>query len=330
MTAWRQWLAVGGYSANAQKDFPEKVKLLRRFLEGRTGPDGKPIIDGGRIDLAAIDTDTMGDYQAYVYDYVSRRTGQRLKTQTQIHALSYVQSLFRFLRQTKRIVFDPARVIRLPRQPQSIPSDILTPEEVKRMLAQPDLGTPTGFRDRCLLEVLWSTGMRANELVSLAVEDIDFAQSFCTILHGKGGKQRVVPVGQIALNWLREYIDQARPLLADPHEPTRTGSAPLFLSRWGKRLEKSGLFFKLHAYRDRAGIRKHLTSHSFRHTLATEMLNSGADLRHIQEMLGHEKLTTTQRYLHIAKGDLKKVHAHTHPREVHSSGTSVNYHGERS
>ena len=207
-----------------------------------------------------------------------------------------------------------------------IPSDILTTDEVRRLLAQPDLHTPTGFRDRCILELFWATGMRINELLSLAVEDLDFAQRFCTILHGKGGKQRVVPVGFLTLEWIQEYIDHARPLLLDPQQPQ---TATLFLSRWGKRLDKSGLFYKLKAYQQRAGIKKHLTAHSFRHTLATQMLNSGADLRHIQELLGHENLTTTQRYLHVAKGDLKKVHAHTHPREVYGSANGVAYHGER-
>ena len=327
MTAWKQWLTVSGYAANAQKDFPDKVKIFRRFLEGRSGPEGKPLIDGaGRIDLAAIDVETMGDYQAFVYEYVSRKTVQRLKTQTQIHALCYVQSLFRFLRRTKRILTDPATVIRLPRNPQTIPSDILTTDEVRRLLAQPDLHTPTGFRDRCILELFWATGMRINELLSLAVEDLDFAQRFCTILHGKGGKQRVVPVGFLTLEWIQEYIDHARPLLLDPQQPQ---TATLFLSRWGKRLDKSGLFYKMKSYQQRAGIKKHLTAHSFRHTLATQMLNSGADLRHIQELLGHENLTTTQRYLHVAKGDLKKVHAHTHPREVYGSANGVAYHGER-
>ena len=328
MTAWRQWLAVGGYAANAQKDFPEKTKLFRRFLEGRTGPEGHPLIsDAGRIDLAAIEVETMGDYQAYVYDYVSRKTGQKLKTQTQIHALSYVQSLFRFLRQTKRIATDPATVIKLPRSPQTIPSASLTTDEVRRLLDQPNLHTPTGFRDRCILELFWTTGMRINELISLAVPDLDFEQGFCTILHGKGGKQRVVPVGFITLEWLREYIDQARPLLANPRGPA---AVELFLSRFGRRMDKSGLFYKLKAYRQGAGIKKHLTSHSFRHGLATAMLNAGADLRYIQEQLGHERLSTCQRYLHVSKGDLTKVHANTHPREVYGLANGINYHGEKS
>lgn len=340
MTAWQQWLAVQNYAASAQKDFPQKLQLLRRFLETRSGPDGRMLIDdAGRVDLAGIGVETMGDYQAFVFDYVSPKTGRKLKTTSQIHALSYVQSFFRFLRRTKRIALDPARVIRLPRHPQSLPAALLTPEEMRRLLAVPDVHTPCGFRDRCILEVFWCTGMRIGELLSLAVGDIDFAQALCTIRHGKGDKPRVVPLGAGALAWLREYLDHVRPLLAKPvtsplSEIRDPHSEILFLSRFGKRMEKSGLFYKLKTYRRRAGIRKHVTAHSFRHTLASEMLKAGADLRHIQEMLGHENLTTTQRYLHIVKADLKKVHAHTHPREVRAAravgAAAPVYRGERS
>lgn len=332
MKAWQQWLAVQNYAASAQKDFPQKLQLLRRFLTIQSGPDGRMIIDeAGRVDLGAIDTEAMGDYQAFIFDYISPKTGAKLKTTSQIHALSYVQSFFRFLRATKRIALDPARVIRLPRHTRSLPAALLTPEEMRRMLAVPDLHTPCGFRDRCILEVFWCTGMRIGELLSLDVADIDFAQALCTIRHGKGGKPRVVPLGAGALAWLQEYIEEVRPVLlmssAKKHEA-------LFLNRFGERMDKSGLFYKLKTCRRCAGIKKHVTAHSFRHTLASEMLKSGADLRHIQELLGHENLTTTQRYLHVVKADLKKVHAHTHPREVRAGlaagAAAPSYRGERS
>lgn len=324
MTAWKQWLAAGNYAKDAQKDFPQKVRLLRIFLE-RSG-----LIDSaGRVDLAAIEPATMSDYQAFVYDYISPKTGKPLSTQSQIHCLSYVQNLFRFLRQSGRTAFDPAKVIRLPRHPQRLPVDLLTPEEMRRLLAVPDLGTPTGFRDRCIFELFWCTGMRISELLSLAVADLDFAQGLVTIQHGKGragGKTRVVPLGAGVVQWLREYIDKARPWLAlnEPNPPEN-----LFLSRFGKRMDKSGLFYKLRAYQRRAKIKKKLSTHTFRHTLASEMLKAGADLRHIQELLGHENLTTTQRYLHVVKADLKKAHSKTHPRETHAPTADPNYHGSK-
>lgn len=320
MEAWKQWLAVQNYAAGAQKDFPQKVQLLRLFLAQRGLID-----DAGRADLAAIDAATLGDYQAFVFDYVSPKTGRKLKTQSQIHALSYVQSFFRFLKQTKRIGLDPSRVIRLPRQPQSLPAAMLTPKEMRRLLALPDLHNPLGFRDRVILEVFWATGMRIGELLSLSVGDIDFAQQLCTIRHGKGGKPRTVPLGAATLAWLRAYLDEVRLLLlSSAAKPDET----LFLSRWGRPMDKSGLHYKLKAYARRARLKKNLSAHSFRHTLASEMLHAGADLRHIQELLGHEKLTTTQRYLHVVKAELKKVHAHTHPREQ-TPAAPVRYRGAR-
>lgn len=321
MTALRQWLAAGNYAAQAQKDFPHKLRLLRIFLERRG------LIDSaGRVDLAAIEPATMSDYQAFVYDYISPKTGKPLSTQSQIHALSYVQSFFRFLRQAERTAFDPAKVIRLPRHPQRLPVDLLTPEEMRRLLAVPDLGTPTGFRDRCIFELFWCTGMRISELLSLAVADLDFAQGLVTIRHGKGDKPRLVPLGAGVVGWLKEYIEKARPwLAANASDEAQT----LFLSRFGRKMDKSGLFYKLRAYQRRAKIKKKLSTHTFRHTLASEMLKAGADLRHIQELLGHENLTTTQRYLHVVKADLKKAHSKTHPREVHGPTTDPDYRGSK-
>ena len=324
MSAWRQWLLVGNYAKGAQKDFPQKVRLLGVFLEQRGFID-----KAGRVELAAIGPETMGDYQAFVYDYVSPKTGKRLSTRSQIHCLSYVQSLFRFLWQSGRVGIDPAKVIRLPRHPRQLPADLLSSEEVRRLFAVPDLGTPSGFRDRCILELFWCTGMRISELLSLVVEDIDFEQSFVKIRHGKGDKPRVVPLGASVTEWLLEYIERVRPWLST-NEPPQPGAVEwLFLSRFGRQMDVSGLCYKLRAYQNRAKIQKRVTTHTFRHTLASEMLKAGADLRHIQELLGHEKLSTTQRYLHVMKADLKKVHGKTHPREVHGSSDGSYYHGER-
>lgn len=320
MSALRQWLALGGYAKGAQTDFPQKLQLLHQFLELRG------LIDAaGRVELAAIDAAAMGDYQAFIFEHVGARTGRKLSTQSQIHALSYVQSFFRFLKITRRIALDPAKIIRLPRAPQSLPAALLTPREMRRLLAQPDLHSPLGFRDRVILEVFWSTGMRIGELLSLAVADLDFARALCTIRHGKGGKPRVVPLGAGTLGWLREYLDHVRPRLlaqaAKPHEC-------LFASRLGRPMVKEGLQYKIQAYARRARLKKKISAHSFRHTLASEMLRAGADLRHIQELLGHARLSTTQRYLHVVKTELKKVHARSHPRE-RTPPPAVRYRGSR-
>lgn len=336
MEAWKQWLALGGYAQNAQTDFPQKLRIFESFLRQPGGRDGHRLIDlDGRIELAAIDATVLGEYQSFVFEYIGPRTGRKLTTQSQIHALSYVQSFLRFLKRTGRLALDPGQVIRLPRASQSLPAALLTPAEMRRLLAQPDLRSPLGFRNRVIFEVFWSTGMRIGELLALTAADLDFEQALCAIRHGKGDKPRVVPLGQGTIVWLHEYLDHVRPVLARQAKPSASPLStinpqllPIFLSRLGRPMVKVGLQSQLRTYAQRAGIKKRITTHSFRHTLASEMLQAGADLRHIQELLGHASLTTTQRYLHIVKTELKKVHARTHPRE-RTPPAPVRYRGAR-
>ena len=330
MSAWRQWLAAGNYVERAQQDFPQQVRLLRRFLIQKGH-----VNEAGGIDLSGIQEATLSDYQSFVYDYVSPKTGKPLSTQTQIHALAYVKSFFRFLQQSGRMAFNPAKVIRLPRSPRRLPVDLLTPEEMRRLLQMPDLATPCGFRDRVILELFWCTGMRISELLSLSPSDIDFEQELVLIRQGKGGKPRRVPLGKGVAAWLGEYLSKVRPWLALNHHAQKEGEQEkaLFLNRYGEHMDKSGLSSKICAAARRAGLTKPVTTHTFRHMLATSMLKAGADLRHIQEILGHTDITTTQRYLHVVKADLKRVHSKTHPREVHANAhgerKDVDYRGER-
>lgn len=320
-----RWLRSRGFSERSRESYPQNLNLFFRFLES------EKIIYEESLDVTRIDTQVIADYQAFLFEYISPKTERKLKADSQLTMLCMLVTFCRFLKATHRVTADPSRNIRLPRQTQSLPAALLTPVEVRRLLALPNTQTVLGFRDRAILEVFWCCGLRITELLSLTVADVNFTEGLLTIRQGKGGKDRVIPLGTTVLSWLREYIDKVRPLLAKQadHRPRTTDHRPiktncrlstmdcgrLFLSRRGQRLDKSGLLKKLKVYQQRGHIRKSLTGHSFRHTLATEMLKRGADLRHIQELLGHEKLTTTQRYTHIVKAELKKVHGKTHPRE---------------
>lgn len=291
--------------------FRRKFDELRHHLRGfYRFMEKEGLMDPAHLDLSAANKAVIADYQAYLCDYVSPVTGERIKAQTQTNRLIVLRLFFRFLKQTGRIQKDPCEVITLPRKAQQIPVSILSVKEVRKLLAAPDLTTIVGFRDRVILEVFWCTGMRASESAALEIDDIDFSQGSVLIREGKGGKERKVPIGKAVLGLLREYIDRVRPLLIKPYRPETN---LLFLNSHGMML--SNFQEKVQNYRKQAGIRKQVGTHSFRHTLATEMLKAGADLRHIQEMLGHEQLSTTQRYLHVVKDDLKRVHAESHPRE---------------
>ena len=263
----------------------------------------------GQDDPATVTPQIVAGYQAWLFEYRSR-FGKPLAIKTQIGLLNCLQVFYRHLYAAGHILANPAAAIHLPHESQRLPGTILTPKEMKKLLNQPDTSTVLGFRDRTLYELLYSTGLRITEAIRLQRQDIDLEQNTVAVRNGKGGKDRVVPLGATAKRFLVEYFDRVRPVLGHRHE-----SEPVFLNRCGRPFEKSGLLKKLQLYAARAKIKKRVTVHTFRHTLATEMLRRGADLRQIQEMLGHTNLRTTQIYTHVVKAELKRVQAHCHPRE---------------
>jgi integrase/recombinase XerD len=248
-------------------------------------------------------------FQAWVYNYRTRFR-RPFTIASQIQILNSVQVFYQYLEKTGKVLSNPAEVIKLPKAPRKLPAVILSSLEMKRLLSQPDTATVLGFRDRTMYEVLYSTGIRIGELIRLRVQDIMLSGKTIFIHAGKGQKDRVVPVGETACRYLKEYIEQIRPKF---REASTTDY--LFFNKMGRLPGKSGIGNKLHLYAMRAKIEKRVTVHTFRHTLATEMLKGGADLRQIQEMLGHGNLRTTQLYTHIVKGELKRVQAECHPRE---------------
>lgn len=304
---YRDWIQGQGFTKNSAKDHQAHLSHWWRFLESRG------LLAQERVRLDLIDRDVIADYQAYIFDYVSPRTGKQLSCNSQINALSYLITFFRFLESTGKIALNPSGIIKLPRHPQLLPAVLLKPEEMRRLLEVPNVQTVMGFRDRTFLEVLWTSAPRLGELIAVHAEDINHAEGLLTIREGKGSTQRVVPIGTGALAWVKEYIRAVRPLLA-LHRRARP-SPILFLNRFGRPMEKSGWEYKMNVYTARARVNSAFTSHSFRHQLASDMLKNGADLRHIQQMLGHENLQTTQRYLHVVKAELARVHSQTHPKE---------------
>lgn len=303
---WGEWIEAQGFASGSVKDHRQKLQGFLEFLDGK---------DSGRSQGSAslvleADKKTLSAYQSHLFELISKKTGKKLSCNSQINRLTVLKNFYRFLHQTGRIARNPAEIIVLPRHPKLIPPVLLKSREMKKLLETPDLGNPLGFRDRTIMEVFFATGMRLTELTSSAVEDLNFDESLIHIKHGKGQKQRLVPMGEAAKNWLAEYLQNVRPILAKD-----SGTQAVFLNRFARRIDKNGWQKKLTGYVKAAGIRKSFTTHCFRHQLATSMLERGADTRHIQEILGHETLKTTQRYLHVVKAELKRIHAKSHPRE---------------
>ena len=185
---------------------------------------------------------------------------------------------------------------------------VLNTQEVKKLLSQPDTSNPLGIRDKSMLELLYATGMRVSELISLSIEDVNLETGFLRCM-GKGSKERIIPVSSIALKCLQEYILTAREKLLMGKK-----TKVLFLNRQGNPITRQGFWKIIKRYSKQAGINKKITPHTLRHSFATHLLENGADLRAVQEMLGHADISTTQRYTHLTRSRIKQVYDKTHPR----------------
>lgn len=218
-----------------------------------------------------------------------------------------LRNLFRFLARDGYLVNDPSADVEAPHLDQSLPKYLST-EEVDRLLAQPDVSTPIGRRDKAMLELLYATGMRVSELIHVGAADFDMSLGVVRCL-GKGNKERLIPVGKAAVRAVDQYLRDGRGALAG-----KRNSAWLFLNRRGKALSRVGFWKILGGYGRRARLATSITPHLIRHSFATHLLERGADLRSIQLMLGHSDITTTQIYTHVLKERLKQVYHSHHPR----------------
>ncbi len=223
--------------------------------------------------------------------------------------LLYLRKFFQFLEHEEKIFKNPAVHIAIPRERKPIIRDVLSIEEMERLIKACAGDTVKEIRDRAILELLYSSAIRADELCSIEVSDIDLAERMLHIRKGKGGVERMVPIGELARLWVEAYLVRARSSLAEP------GSELLFVSLSGRKLQPQALLDVVKHYARIAGIEKKVTTHTFRHSCATHMLKGGADIRFVQKMLGHKRISTTERYLKIEITDLKEVLERCHPRE---------------
>ena len=250
------------------------------------------------------DTLDRHDLEAFVRQFMS----SGLSPRSVARLVACVRGFYRFLVLDGHLPSSPADDLRAPRSWPALPR-FLSIDQVDLLLSQPDANTPVGVRDRALLELLYATGMRVTELVSLEVGDVRLEDGFLTCL-GKGAKERVVPIGRVATDWVRRYVASARPALLK-------GRVSVFLfvnARGGLSLSRVGFWKIIKKYGRQAGLTQELSPHVVRHSFATHLLERGADLRMIQTLLGHADLSTTQIYTHILEARLKAVYDEFHPR----------------
>ena len=256
-----------------------------------------------QVDGASPENASSTQIMGYLRDL--QRQGKA--TATVARRLAALKAFYQFLVMEKKVEADPTANLESPRLEKKLPN-VLTVQEVEHLLSQPDIRTVAGVRDRAMLELLYATGIRVSELVALNCSDVNSEMGFvrCT---GKGSKERIIPVGSIALKNLRDYLQSSRPKLC-----RRGNEQAVFLNQHGRRLTRQGFWKIIKKYARQARIEKKITPHTLRHSFATHLLENGADLRAVQEMLGHADISTTQIYTHITRGRLKEVYSKAHPR----------------
>jgi integrase/recombinase XerD len=288
-------LSVRGFTPRSRETYREDLQAFLRYLDG-AGIQGP----------ADVTLEVLRAYQTHLFEMPGVRAA-RLSLGTQARYLSVVRTFCGFLCQRGLTLIDASRGLVMPRIARRLPPTILTTREVLKFLNAIDTRSAVGVRDRAILETLYSTGMRVGELVGLTPADVDLAEGFIRICRGKGGKARVVPLGKIAARWIERYLKTAR--------PRASAVAALFLTTATHQAMNRTLLSQLvRRVAARAGLKKRVTCHGFRHACATHLLRARAGLRHIQELLGHANPNTTQIYTHVEILDLKRVHQRCHPR----------------
>lgn len=278
-------------SGNSVEAYVRDVEKLEEYLE-----------------LAKIDLPPVGINEEHLTAFLKYLSELGLAAHSQARMLSGIKAFFKYLLLENEISEDPTELLESPRLPRKLP-DVLSYEEIETMLSAIDHSTPEGTRNRAIIEVLYSSGLRVSELTGLQLTHCYFDIGFLRIL-GKGDKVRLVPIGKEAIKYTQIYLDHVRSEIA----PAKDSEDIVFLNRRGGQLSRVMIFIMIKDIVEKAGIHKNVSPHTFRHSFATHLIEGGASLRAVQEMLGHESITTTEIYTHLDRDYLRQVITEFHPR----------------
>lgn len=290
---WREQLEVR-YAPRSVAQYGMHVEAFRIWLEGRG------------LDLADVDTKGLLAYQSALYAH-RKLDGKAYSAGYQANRIAALKNLFRFLTRRGYLLHDPSAEVDLPRVDKRLPRVILTTREARKVVEAPDTSTPSGLRDRAILETLYATGIRVSELGNLTPYDVDTEDRVLRVVLGKGRKDRNVPLTRAAAQAIEAYLVFGRPKLPG-------SKRYLFLQDKGGKMQRATTSRLVGYWAQQAGVKKRVTPHTFRHSVATHLLKGRADIRHIQALLGHASLGTTQRYTQVEVSDLKRVLQRSHPR----------------
>jgi integrase/recombinase XerD len=293
---YMQALAIQNYSENTISNRTFHLVAFIRWCHER-----------GLAEPLEVTRPVLERYQRYLFHY-RKKNGDPMSFRTQHSRLVPLRMWFRWMTRKNYLLHNPASELELPKLGNPLPRNIFSAQEVERILLLCDIDDPIGLRDRAIIEVLYSTGIRRMEVIALKLYELSLERGVLLVRQGKGKKDRYVPIGERAIAWLQKYIEESRPqLAAEPDDMT------VFLTASGEPFSRDHMTSNVKARIDAAKLGKTGACHLFRHTMATLMHENGADIRHIQEILGHVKLETTQIYTHVSIRTLQKVHASTHP-----------------
>jgi len=299
LRAFLEWGDVKGMSKDTMR---RRQAALRRFIHWCDGRDLKQPQD--------VTKPILERYQRHLY-YYRKSDGQPLTHGSQCGMLTPLKAFFKWLARENHILYNPASELELPKKLRRLPKTILSVDELETIFNQADINTDEGLRDRAIMELFYSTGMRRMELVKLTIYDLDPKRMLVMIREGKYGNDRFIPVGARALRWVERYQHDVRPGLVTGHD-----DGTLFLTDKGEPFRRGALAGRVKRYIKQAGIVVQGSCHLFRHAMATHMLENGADVRYIQAMLGHADLNTTQIYTRVSIKKLAQIHAATHPAKL--------------
>lgn len=294
------WMQFQGWSKRTIETYSSNVQQFTEFLKQETDTHSE----------VEINTKFLFKYQHFIHN--RRLTSGKPITISSIHTkLVSIRSFLQFLYMNRRINFRPDLIIKLPLKRQPLPRNILSESQIERLLSEPDVSELLGLRNKAIIELLYASGIRNMELRNLNINDIDLDQLQIIIHKGKNQKDRVIPIGEIAAYWIDKYLRSARGSLFSSFS-----NNVLFLSKSGRKITRGNLIWIVSKYSHKAGLGIQVTPHSLRHTCATHMLKNGADIRYIQEHLGHASVATTQIYTRVIISDLHRVFRETHPRAI--------------
>ncbi|WP_376752501.1 site-specific tyrosine recombinase XerD [Rummeliibacillus suwonensis] len=295
--------------ADAIEEYIHFLRVERQLSENTLQSYERDIKDYTQNIFETQQLETFDQVERFhILQHLQALKNKGISARTISRHISSIRSFHQFLLREKRCNNDPTVHIDMPKIEQKLPK-ILSIEEIDRLIATPNISKPQGVRDRAMLELLYATGMRVGECISLNLEDIHLTMGFVRVF-GKGGKERIIPLGSSAIEACTNYLNTARFQLENPKLRTEA----LFINQRGKRLTRQGCWKLMKGYAQKAGIEKELTPHILRHSFATHLIENGADLRAVQEMLGHADIATTQIYTHISKTRLSEVYKQFHPR----------------